>query len=102
MWTRTCGAARSASTSSGASRSHPSRWAHAGPWRGGMARHVAPKTGALALPLKEAGAQVRLASCNPLSTDDAVVAALRDEGLETYAKKWETNEEYDEYLHKVL
>jgi len=70
--------------------------------RVGMALHVEAKTGVLALTLKEAGAQVRLASCNPLSTDDAVVAALRDEGLETYAKKWETNEEYDENLHHVL
>ena len=68
----------------------------------GMALHVEAKTGVLALTLKEAGAQVRLASCNPLSTDDAVVAALRDADLDTYAKKWETNEEYDESLHKVL
>jgi len=75
------------------------------PFRGlrvGMALHVEAKTGVLALTLKEAGAHVRLASCNPLSTDDAVVAALRDEGLDTYAKKWETNAEYDDNLHKVL
>src|SRR5438477_7582788 len=43
----------------------------------GMALHVEAKTGVLALSLKEAGAQVRLASCNPLSTDDSVAAALR-------------------------
>ena len=75
------------------------------PFRGlriAMALHVEAKTGVLALTLREAGAAVRLASCNPLSTDDAVVAALRDEGLETYAKKWETNAEYDENLHHVL
>jgi len=70
--------------------------------RVGMALHVEAKTGVLALALREAGAQVRLASCNPLSTDDSVVAALRDEGFEVYAKKWETEKEYDEYLHKVL
>src|SRR6266571_994405 len=64
--------------------------------------HVEAKTGVLALTLREAGAQVRLASCNPLSTDDSVVAALRDEGLDTYAKKWETNAEYDDNLHHVL
>ncbi len=75
------------------------------PFRGlriGMALHVEAKTGVLALTLREAGAQVRLASCNPLSTDDSVVAALRDEGLDTYAKKWETNAEYDDNLHHVL
>jgi len=68
----------------------------------GMALHVEAKTGVLALALRDAGATVRLASCNPLSTDDSVVAALRDEGVDVHAKKWETDAEYDEYLHKVL
>jgi len=70
--------------------------------RVGMALHVEAKTGVLALALREAGAQIRLASCNPLSTDDAVVAALVDQGLEVYAKKWESEKEYDESLHRVL
>lgn len=68
----------------------------------GMALHVEAKTGVLALALRDAGAQVRLASCNPLSTDDAVVAALKEDGLEVFAKKWESEKEYDEYLHKVM
>src|SRR5207253_5250667 len=69
----------------------------------GMALHVEAKTGVLALSLKEAGAQVRLASCNPLSTDDSVAAALADvHGLDVYAKKWQTNEEYYANLNKVL
>jgi len=69
----------------------------------GMALHVEAKTGVLALTLKEAGAKVRLASCNPLSTDDSVAAALADVyGLEVYAKKWETNEEYFANLNEVL
>src|SRR5256885_15678193 len=42
-----------------------------------MALHVEAKTGVLALSLQEAGAKVRLASCNPLSTDDSVASALR-------------------------
>ena len=59
----------------------------------GMALHTEAKTGVLALTLKEAGAKVRLASCNPLSTDDSVAAALNEKfGLETHAKKWETTE----------
>jgi adenosylhomocysteinase len=71
--------------------------------RVGMALHVEAKTGVLALSLKEAGAKVRLTSCNPLSTDDSVALALdRHHGLETYAKKWQSNEEYYESLHKVL
>lgn len=69
----------------------------------GMALHVEAKTGMLALTLKEAGAEVRLASCNPLSTDDSVSVALRKHyGLETFAKKGETNEEYYANLNAVL
>src|SRR5207245_4401690 len=60
----------------------------------GMALHVEAKTGVLALSLREAGAIVRLASCNPLSTDDSVATALAEEhGLDVYAKKWQTNDE---------
>ena len=69
----------------------------------GMALHTEAKTAVLALTLKEAGADVRLASCNPLSTDDSVSQALNDEyGLETYARKNETTEEYYGNLNKVL
>ena len=69
----------------------------------GMALHTEAKTGVLALSLREAGAQVRLASCNPLSTDDSVAAALDEvHGLEVYAHKWQTTEEYYESLNKVL
>ena len=69
----------------------------------GMALHTEAKTGVLALTLQEAGAKVRLASCNPLSTDDSVAAALNEKfGLETYAKKWETTEQYYGNLNKVL
>ncbi len=68
----------------------------------GMALHVEAKTGVLAMTLAEGGAKVRLASCNPLSTDDDVVAALRDAGMEVYARKWESREEYYENLYQVL
>ncbi len=69
----------------------------------GMALHTEAKTGVLALSLRDAGAQVRLASCNPLSTDDSVAAALAEvHGLDVYAKKWQTTEEYYDSLHRVL
>lgn len=67
-----------------------------------MALHVEAKTGTLALTLKEAGAKVRLASCNPLSTDDDVAKALNELGLETFAKKGESESEYYENLNKAL
>src|SRR5713226_1720864 len=69
----------------------------------GMALHVEAKTGVLALSLREAGASVRLASCNPLSTDDSVATALAEvHGLEVFARKWESTEEYYDSLNKVL
>jgi len=69
----------------------------------GMALHVEAKTGMLAVALARAGAQIRLASCNPLSTDDSVAIALRERyGIETYAKKWESTEEYYNNLNAVL
>jgi adenosylhomocysteinase len=68
-----------------------------------MALHVEAKTGILALTLQEAGATVRLASCNPLSTDDSVAAALREaHHLETFAHRGETREEYYQNLEHVL
>lgn len=69
----------------------------------GMALHTEAKTAVLALTIQEAGADVRLASCNPLSTDDSVALALNEEyGLKTYAKKGQSTKEYYESLHKVL
>ena len=68
----------------------------------GMALHVEAKTGILALTLQEAGAEVRLASCNPLSTDNDVSEALNELGLPTFARKGETNEEYYQNLDSVL
>ena len=69
----------------------------------GMALHTEAKTGILAITLAEAGAEIRLASCNPLSTDDSVALALREGyGMEVYAKKGETQDEYYDNLNKVL
>ena len=69
----------------------------------GMALHVEAKTGILAVAIQEAGAEVRLASCNPLSTDDSVALALREKyGLQVFARKGETSEEYYDNLNKVL
>src|SRR2546425_12678013 len=67
----------------------------------GMALHVEAKTGVLALSLREAGAIVRLASCNPLSTDDSVAPALAEKHrLGVYAKKWQTKAEDYSNLNK--
>ncbi len=68
-----------------------------------MALHVEAKTGIFALLLREGGADIRMASCNPLSSDDSVVQSLKDDyKMDVYAKKGESDEEYYEYLNKTL
>ncbi len=68
-----------------------------------MALHVEAKTGVFAILLKEGGADLRMASCNPLSSDDSVVKSLKsDFGMEVFARKGETEKEYYEYLNKAL
>ena len=69
----------------------------------GMALHTEAKTAVLALTLQEAGAEVRLTGCNPLSTDDSVALALNEEyGLETYAKRGQSQKDYYASLNRVL
>jgi adenosylhomocysteinase len=69
----------------------------------GMALHTEAKTAVLALTIQEAGAEVLLTGCNPLSTDDSVALALNKKyGLETYAKKGQSQKDYYASLNKVL
>lgn len=60
--------------------------------------HVEAKTAALALALQAGGADVHLAASNPLTTDDEVVAHLREEGVTTLARKGES---LDDYAHGI-
>lgn len=46
--------------------------------------HIEAKTGCLALALKEMGAEVALAGCNPLSTQDDVACALDELGIHVF------------------
>lgn len=48
----------------------------------GMALHVTKETAVLVRTLRAGGAEVWLASCNPLSTQDDVAAALAKEGVD--------------------
>ncbi|HEX2065947.1 MAG TPA: adenosylhomocysteinase [Candidatus Thermoplasmatota archaeon] len=71
--------------------------------RVGMALHVEAKTANLALTLAAGGADVRLAGCNPESTDDRIVLALNEHhGLATTAKKGQDRSEYYASLDWVL
>ncbi len=64
--------------------------------------HVEAKTCALALALQAAGARVRLAASNPLTTDDDAVAAVREAGVETHAVRGESLEQFRAGLAAML
>jgi adenosylhomocysteinase len=65
--------------------------------------HVTSETANLMLTLKAAGADVALTASNPLSTNDAVAAALAaTHGIRTYAIKGEDNATYYEHLAAAL
>ncbi|MCI4347165.1 MAG: adenosylhomocysteinase, partial [Thermoplasmata archaeon] len=64
--------------------------------------HVEAKTAVLALALHGGGAEIRLAAGNPLSTDDDAVAALIEGGVQTWARKGESVEEYTRGIHAML
>ncbi|GBF36112.1 MAG TPA: adenosylhomocysteinase [Methanothermococcus okinawensis] len=68
----------------------------------GMALHLEAKTAVLAETLMEGGAEIAITGCNPLSTQDDVAAACVKKGMNVYAWRGETREEYYENLHKVL
>jgi len=56
--------------------------------------HVTKETAVLVRTLKSWGAEVYLAPCNPLSTQDDVAAALVDEGINVYAWRGMSSDEY--------
>lgn len=63
--------------------------------------HLEAKTARFALALQALGAEVALASSNPLSAKDDVVAALRGK-LEVHARYGASEEEYLEFLRRIL
>jgi len=68
----------------------------------GMALHVTKETAVLVRTLIAGGAKVAITSCNPLSTQDDVAAQLAKEGVNVYAYKGESREDYYRYLEMVL
>ncbi|HIP84808.1 MAG TPA: adenosylhomocysteinase [Methanothermococcus okinawensis] len=68
----------------------------------GMALHLEAKTAVLAETLMEGGAEIAITGCNPLSTQDDVAAACVKRGMNVYAWRGETQEEYYDNLHRVL
>jgi adenosylhomocysteinase len=71
-------------------------------WRIGACLHVTKETAVLVRTLRAGGAEVFLCASNPLSTQDDVAAALAEEGVNVYAWRGETTEEYYQCIEDVL
>jgi len=73
------------------------RYRHSKPLKGARiagSLHMTTETAVLIETLVELGAEVRWASCNPLSTQDHAAAAIAAAGIPVFAWKGQTEEEY--------
>ena len=68
----------------------------------GCCLHVTKETAVLMKTLKSGGAKVALCGSNPLSTNDAVAAALAEEGIFVYAWRGVSTDEYYWCVDRVL
>jgi adenosylhomocysteinase len=68
----------------------------------GACLHVTKETAVLVQALKAGGAKIALCGSNPLSTQDEVAAALAKIGVNVYAWRGETREEYYWCVNKVI
>jgi len=68
----------------------------------GACLHVTKETAVLVRALMAGGAKVALCGSNPLSTQDEVASALAEEGVNVYAWRGETTEEYYWCVNKVI
>lgn len=68
----------------------------------GACLHVTKETAVLVQALKAGGAKIALCGSNPLSTQDEVAAALAKIGVNVYAWRGETKDEYYWCVNKVI
>ena len=87
------------------------RFAKEKPFKGltiGMALHVTKETAVLVETLRAGGAEVSIASCNPLSTQDDVAAYLAKKGavpgggISVFGHKGESNADYYKFINEVI
>ena len=64
--------------------------------------HLEAKTAYLCRVLAAGGAEMYVTGSNPLSTQDDIVAALADGGINVFALHGATSEEYHECIESVL
>ena len=67
----------------------------------GVAMHLEQKTGVLLQTLQAGGAEISASSCNPLTTDDSVAAALSEE-MDIFAWSGQSKEEYYSCIESVI
>ncbi len=68
----------------------------------GASLHVTKETAVLIAALMAGGADIALCGSNPLSTQDEVAAALAEKGVNVYAWRGQTTEDYYWCLEKVI
>ncbi|WFO75679.1 adenosylhomocysteinase [Desulfurococcaceae archaeon MEX13E-LK6-19] len=68
----------------------------------GAVLHVTKETAVLVKALRDAGAEVYLAGSNPLSTQDDVAAALVEYGINVYAWRGQSSEDYYWCIKQVV
>ena len=68
----------------------------------GCCLHVTKETAVLVRTLAAGGADVALCGSNPLSTNDAVAAALAEEGIHVFAWRGQTRDEYYWCIRQVI
>lgn len=68
----------------------------------GATLHVTKETAVLVETLKAGGANVAISGSNPLSTKDAVAAALAEDGVNVYAWRGQTEGDYYRCINQVL
>lgn len=68
----------------------------------GACLHVTKETAVLVETLKAGGAEIALCGSNPLSTQDEVASAIAKWGVNVYAWRGETTEEYYWCINKVI
>ncbi len=64
--------------------------------------HLEAKTAYLAVLLKEAGADVTVTGSNPLSTQDAICAALVERDVRVFATHDPSEEDFERYIHMAI
>ncbi|MFH1284678.1 MAG: adenosylhomocysteinase [Candidatus Peregrinibacteria bacterium] len=67
-----------------------------------MALHITKETAALVRTLMAGGAKVWITGCNPLSTQDDVAAAMKEEGINVFGHRGESRTQYYSFLKKVI